>query len=295
MLDWSITFIRLIQLSSGALLFGVPLFGLYGPREASALMTRTIQVAVVGMVLATALSTVVQTSSLTGTPLGTMSFADLTWYLTETRIGWFNGLRLIGLVGYVILILAAAPSMVRGLIKTLLGGAILGSFALTGHGAENQWHSFSDFVHILMAGVWIGALASLCGLLFHASRNSQFIVTAVRGLNSFSRLGVAVVALLVASGVSNALFAFGISDPSALYRGEYGQILLIKLALLAGMVVLAAANRYWLVPALVQSLSAGNTTDAMRSLRRSVFTETSIAVIVLGFAAHLASTEPPGV
>jgi len=58
---------------------------------------------------------------------------------------------------------------------------------------------------------------------------------------------------------------------------------------------LAAANRYWLVPALVQSLSAGNTTDAMRSLRRSVFTETSIAVIVLGFAAHLASTEPPGV
>lgn len=257
-------------------------------------MTRTIQVAVVGMVLATALSTVVQTSSLTGTPLGTMSFADLTWYLTETRIGRVNGLRLIGLVCYVILILAAAPSMVRSLIKTLLGGAILGSFALTGHGAENRWHSFSDFVHILMAGVWIGALASLCGLLFHASRNSQFIAAAVRGLNSFSRLGVAVVALLVASGVSNALFAFGISDPSALYRGEYGQILLIKLALLAGMVVLAAANRYWLAPALEQNLSAGNTSNAMRSLRRSVFIETSIAIIVLGFAAHLASTEPPG-
>jgi len=117
----------------------------------------------------------------------------------------------------------------------------------------------------------------------------------VRGLNSFSHVGVVVVALLVTSGISNALFALGISDPAALYRTEYGQILLIKLALLTGMVVLAAANRYWLAAALEQSLSAGNTTGAMRSLRRSVITEISIGVIVLGFAAHLASTEPPSV
>jgi len=144
-----------------------------------------------------------------------------------------------------------------------------------------------------MAGVWVGALASLCVLLVHASRNSQFIPATVRGLNSFSRVGVAVVALLVASGVSNALFAFGITDPTALYRSEYGRILLIKLALLAGMVVLAAVNRYRLAPSLERRLRTGNTTDALRLLRRSVFTETAVAALVLGLAAHLASTEPP--
>lgn len=295
MLDWSITILRLIQLSGGALLFGVPFFSFYGPREAGALMTRIIWLALAGMVLATAVTVVLQTSSLTGIPPGAVPFADLTWYLTETRIGSINGVKLIGLVCYVILIVAAASSMMRSVIQALLGGAILGSFALTGHGADNPWNFFSAFVHVLMAGVWVGALASLCVLLAHTKRNSQLIPATVRGLNSFSRVGFIVVALLAASGIRNALFAFGISDPTALYRSEYGQILLIMLALLAGMVILAAANRYWLAPALEQSLSAGNTTDAMRSLRRSVFTETSIAVIVLGFAAHLASTEPPGV
>jgi len=291
--DWGITLIRLIQLSSGALIFGVPLFGLYGPREANALMTRTIQIAVVGIVLATILSIVVQTSSLTGTPLGALPFADLTWYLTETRIGSTSGLRLIGLLCYVILILAATPSVVRSVIQALLGGAILGSFALTGHNAENPWHSFSDFVHVLMAGVWVGAVACLCVLLANASRNNGFIPATVKGLNSFSRAGVVVVALLVGSGLSNALFAFGLSDPTALYRSAYGQVILMKLTLLAGMLVLAAANRYWLTPSLEQSTRTGNTNDALRFLRRSVLIETTLAVLVLGLAAQLASTEPP--
>ena len=295
MLDLSITLLRLIQLSSGAILFGVPLFSLYGPREAGTLMPRTIWIALFGMVLATTVTVVLQTSSLTGIPLGAALFVDLIWYLTETRIGSINGLKVIGLVGYAILIATAASSMMRSVMQALLGGAILGSFALTGHGAENLSHSFSNFVHVLMAGVWVGALVSLCGLLFHASRNSQFIPATVKGLNSFSHVGVAVVVLLVASGVSNALFSFGISDPSALSRSEYGQILLIKVALLAGMLVLAAANRYRLAPSLERSLRTGNASDALRSLRRSVFTETTIAVVVLGLAAHLASTEPPDV
>ena len=187
--DWGITFLRLIQLSSGALLFGVPLFSLYGPREANSLTTRTIWVALVALLFVTALTVVVQTSSLTDTPLWVVPLADLTWYVTGTRIGSINGLRLVGLASYVILILAASPSVMRSAIQTLLGGIILGSFALTGHGADNPWNSFSYFVHVLTAGVWAGALASLCVLLVHASRNSQFIPATVKGLNSFSRVG----------------------------------------------------------------------------------------------------------
>ena len=236
----------------------------------------------------------VQTSAFTGSLPGAVTFADLTWYLTETRIGSINGLRLVGLVSYVILILAAAPSVMRSAIQTLLAGIILGSFALTGHAANNPWSSFSYFVHVLVAGVWVGALASLCVLLVHASRNSQFIPATVRGLNSFSRVGVVVVALLVVSGVGNGVFAFGISDPPELYRSGYGQILIMKLALLASMIFLAAANRYRLAPLLETSMSISTSGDALGFLRRSVFTETAIAIIVFSLAAHLASTEPPG-
>lgn len=293
--DWGITFLRLIQLSSGALLFGVPLFSLYGPREANSLTTRTIWVALVALLFVTALTVVVQTSSLTDTPLWVVPLADLTWYVTGTRIGSINGLRLVGLASYVILILAASPSVMRSAIQTLLGGIILGSFALTGHGADNPWNSFSYFVHVLTAGVWAGALASLCVLLVHASRNSQFIPATVKGLNSFSRVGMVIVLLLVASGVCNGLFTFGISDPSAVYRSGYGQILLMKLALLAGMIVLAAANRYRLAPSLERSMSIGTSTVALGLLRRSIFSETAIAIITFGLASQLASTQPPGV
>jgi len=295
MLDWTITLLRLIQLSSGAVLFGVPLFSLYGPKQVIASVTRIIWIMLGGMVLANALTVVVQTSSLTSTSPAAVLFTDLSWYITETRIGRVNGMRLIGLLAYTVLFAAASPSTVRSTMQALLGGGILGSFAMTGHGAENSWHTLFYLAHILMAGVWVGALVSLCALLANASRNRQLVPAAVQGLNAFSSVGVVVVALLVASGVSNALLMFGISDPAALYRSEYGQILLLKLALLATMVVLAAANRYWLAPLLEQSARTGKTADALRFLRRSIFTETAIAIIVLGFAAQLASTDPPGI
>ncbi len=295
MLDLSTTLLRLIQLATGAVLFGVPLFSLYGPRETGALVTRIIWISLGGMALATVLTVIVQASSLTGSPLAAVSFADLIWYIMETRIGGFNGMRLIGLSAYTALIIAAAPSTVRSTFQTILGGGIFSSFALTGHGVENSWHSFAYFTHVLMAGVWFGALASLCVLLVHASRNSQFIPATVKGLNSFSRVGMVVVALLILSGFGNGLFAVGISDPSALYQSTYGQVLLTKLALLAGMIVLAAANRYRLAPSLERSMTIGTSTDALNILRRSVFSETAIAIIVFGLAAQLASTEPPSV
>lgn len=292
-MDWITELLRMVQLLCGALLFGVPLFSLYGPREASLLMGRTLWVGAAGMLLASLASVVLQASSLAGTSPATITFADLAWYMSDTHIGRISGLRSCGIAGYAALVAFAPPGKFRDVSQTLIGSVVLGSFALTGHGAENAGHSLSDFVHLIMAGVWIGALVSLCVLLVHASRNDQYISATVRGLNSFSRLGFAVVALLVASGIGNALFAFGVPSVDQLSLSEYGRTLLLKLGLLTAMLVLAALNRYRLAPLLERRIGTNSSARVLRWLRHSVLTETAIAVAVIGLAAHLASTEPP--
>lgn len=285
---------RMIQLACGALLFGFPLFSLYGVRATGPLGKSLLWLALAGMALAAAFAAIVQTGALLGNPVGIPRIDDLAWYLRETKIGLVTSLRLLGLFGYAVLIGLRPPSTQRTIVQGILGAALLGSFAWTGHGAEGGIvHLMSDLVHLLMAGVWFGALSALCLLIFHARRNPEYVLAAADGLDAFSRVGVAVVALLVASGVGNTLFVFEWSNVSGLYQSEYGRALLIKLALFGGMLALAAANRFRLAPLLRHSLSIGDNSEQLRLLRFSLVSEITLALMVLGVAAQLGSIQPP--
>lgn len=77
----------------------------------------------------------------------------------------------------------------------------------------------------------------------------------------FSGMGYAAVATPVGGGVVNSWLLIG--SVSKLVQTSYGQILVVKLALFAGMLALAIANRFWLVPALLTT-QAGAEGDAVR-------------------------------
>lgn len=288
--ELDITLLRMVQLWCGAILFGVPLFGLYGPHEGFLHTRRVVAAAWIGMAAASISAVGVQTVSLTSVPL---SAPDVLWYLTETRIGNIFILRFIVLFAYIALLAFVSPSRLRSRLQVVLGGTLLGSFAWTGHGAGNQVHATAVFIHLIAAGVWGGALVALSSLLARAHRDDALIEPTVRGLRSFSNIGVGMVAVLIASGAVNALFAFGLPDVSLVLESTYAQTLLLKLALLVAMLALACLNRYRLSPLLEQDMRKGDSALALKYLRGSVFTETALAVLVLGLAASLASMEPP--
>jgi len=183
--------------------------------------------------------------------------------------------------------LAGCALAMTGLAAQATAGAALLlagiALALSGHAsaASPQWLMRpAVFLHGTAIAAWIGALAPL-GLALRGSRQG-----AVQALRRFSRVIPVVVAVLVVAGI--VLAVVQVERPAALLDTAYGQVLLVKLALLAGLFVLAAVNRWF----LTAPAEAGDPA-ATRRLVRSVAVETLVVLLVFGVAAVWRFTPPP--
>ena len=102
------------------------------------------------------------------------------------------------------------------------------------------------------------------------------------------------VALIVLSGLVNSWFLVGPNRLTDFWTTAYGQVLIAKLLAFAGMLGLAASNRYRLTPALGNALGTGTPRDApLSALWRSLMLETIVAFAVLGLVAWLGTMRPP--
>ncbi|MFJ8731703.1 copper resistance protein CopC [Streptomyces bauhiniae] len=97
-----------------------------------------------------------------------------------------------------------------------------------------------DIVHLLAVACWFGGLTALLVALYRAPADTPLGTDAVR---RFSRLAFASVLALVATGVYQSWRQLG--SWSAFTDTRYGQLLLIKLGLVAVMVALAWISRRW--------------------------------------------------
>ena len=184
------------------------------------------------------------------------------------------------------------------LITAFLVAVLLASLAGTGHSQiEEGWasvvHVASDAVHLLAAGAWLGGLVPLGFILLSYTmtepEGGYLNVDAV--LLRFSGMGYVAVATLIGSGLVNSWFLVG--SISSLLKAPYGQILLGKLALFVAMLALAAANRFWLVPAMNETRtgSGGSATWSGR-LRSHVLGEQFLGLMVLLSVSLLGTMRP---
>jgi putative copper resistance protein D len=301
---------RLLQFSAALVLFGSPLFFLYGFASAAAHSVATTrwswQRRVLLLAAAVALFGAIawvmaETASLGGEASDAISPAALWTILSETRFGHACLVR----IALLILSMIASVSIPRPkrqwVVQVILGGAVTASFAWTGHGAADLGlpgavHLGSDLLHLLAAGVWIGALLPLAVLLRRSIRSQTPAEARAmqHGLDRFSAIGISVVAVLVLSGVVNSWFLVGPSHWRALFTSLYGTVLLIKLALFTVMLMLAALNRYRAAPVLRAALDAsGSTRPALNALGTTLLTETCLALLVLLAVSLLGTLEPP--
>jgi len=130
-----------------------------------------------------------------------------------------------------------------------LAAAALLTMSLTSHaaaGAGAGWAVPADFLHLSAAALWLGGLVQLPLVLTRAAAATPRD-EALRGagfradvLHRFSSLALACVAVVLFSGAFNAL----VQLPSwqALIDTTYGQVLLVKLALVTVLLALGALN-----------------------------------------------------
>jgi putative copper export protein/mono/diheme cytochrome c family protein len=176
----------------------------------------------------------------------------------------------------------------------LLGAAALGLLGAAGHAAAVEPGTAIaiavDVVHLLGAGLWVGALPALALLLAAASSEGGADARpyAVLTARRFSRLALMIVLLLAITGALTA--ASQVASIPGLLGTRYGRLLLLKLALLAPILTMAAMNRR-LVPALAgEAATVGR--PAMRRLRAFVTVEALLALAVLAVVALMSVTAP---
>lgn len=291
-------------------LFGLAAFSLHalrgGERVSGALLPLASLVAgtAFGGALLSLLGLAALAASLAGTGLFALDRETLDVLLLETSNGAAWQLRMAALA---VAFVAAWPVRHRGTatagaaLATLAGGTALASLAWGGHGAAGEGASGwlrlgADIVHLLAAGIWVGALFAMLLLLLRPARkiDRTHLRVSHRVLAGFSSLGTLVVGALVVSGVVNLLGTTGLDGIAAFPAARYGQLLLAKLALFAAMFALAAGNRFRLVPRFERAMAAGDHAAALAALRRSLAMETACAVAILALVAWLGMLDPLG-
>ena len=144
-------------------------------------------------------------------------------------------------------------------------------------------------IHLLSVSMWVGGLAAL--VLLGATAWSAVPREARNGLVRevvlrFSRFALAAVAILVATGVVNAVLDLaGLSD---LWRTPYGKVLSAKIVLLAVALAFGAWH-LWVAP---RRLATDPAAVATRTFRRSSAAELVVLATVVACASALVALVP---
>jgi putative copper resistance protein D len=168
----------------------------------------------------------------------------------------------------------------RGLV--FIGAMLLAiSFATLGHVHARHRGPLSGvlILHLICAAFWLGALWPLARVLARDPRRAAPIVA------RFSRLALAAVPLLIVAGVC--LLAVLLDTPSALWTSDYGRWLCAKLALVIGLLALAARNKLQLTARL--GIPGGRP-----ALLRAIRLEMLLAAGVLAVTAVMTTLTGPG-
>jgi copper transport protein len=173
-----------------------------------------------------------------------------------------------------------AGAVALGLIRTT---------GLTGHSTDlgSVWSSLADLAHLTGVTLWIGGLAVLLvGVL--PRRRPEDLAAILPG---YSRLAMTSVTLIVLAGVFLAWRILG--SVHALLHTGYGNVLLIKIGLLALVLMAAWVSKSWVSRRLDFALVLRGDVLTTRPLIYAVTAETVLLVFVV-FAASFLVTANPG-
>lgn len=160
-----------------------------------------------------------------------------------------------------------------------------------GHGADELWPGVLGRVvhatHLLGSGLWLGTLAVLALVVLPLLRGDDALAYLAAILRAFSlpaRLGAL---LVILSGVT-ATWRYSAGDLLALPGTTWGQLLLLKLLAVSGVMLLGWWNWRRGAPALVAGAD-----DSPRALRRAIALELLLGAVILGLTAWLVGSPIP--
>jgi copper transport protein len=203
------------------------------------------------------------------------------------RVGWQSNLGTsMALICFGLFLVLALFGRARPLGWLAVAGAVLApaALAVSGHAAtvSPRWLAASAMaLHGMSMCFWAGSLWPLHRAL------DQSAAQAVALVRRFSNVAVVAVSILLASGLTLALLQLN-GEIAALVTTPYGQLLLLKLSLVALLLALAVFNKTRLTPAL-----AGGDNNAAARMKRSIRWEIAAIGLIVAVTTVLGQTPPP--
>ncbi|WP_340537321.1 copper resistance CopC/CopD family protein [Nocardioides sp. GXZ039] len=213
----------------------------------------------------------------------TWSTLSTTEYLTTAAV-------ILGTAAGVALLGGGTPSLLRG--RLAVGAVLVAAIApaLVGHTrAETpEWLVVgADMVHLLAGSVWFGGLIALTlALVDLADRGTLGGELLAR----FSGLAAGILVALVVTGTFVAWRILG--SVSALFDTAYGQMLLVKILAAVAVVLIAAWNRWKLLPQVEETARRKERRATARLLAKATGAEVAMLVVVLLITGFLVDKSP---
>lgn len=223
-------------------------------------------------------------------------------FINDTRVGqiWIWRISFALLLLFIVIYLRKSP---KARWRYILGAGaaalplIAGS--LTSHSATEEL-SFSTItpfaLHLVLAGVWFGALPAFLLLVYENKKNDKSKRTDIseyETLKRFSAIALPAMLLIILTGfvVADRMFA---GFYAASVATSYGWLLSIKISILGVILLIAARVRAHWLPLLANNTSVADAdADAGRAgVRKWVRIEFILALLLLLLATIIANTTP---
>lgn len=201
-------------------------------------------------------------------------------------------------------LIAGRAGKIDQTLLVILGVVGLATWPISGHPSASPVPTLTvvaDVAHLASMAVWLGGLVMLFAFLLRRADTRE--LTAI--VPVWSGWALLAITVLVLAGTAQALVEIGTID--ALTGTTYGRLVMVKVALLAVVLGVAAYSRritnrrFTPAPAALDDDDLDESDDVPAEpaepadrvrLRRAVMIEVLIAVIVLGFTSVLVQTSP---
>jgi putative copper resistance protein D len=283
---------RTVHFAASATIAGALMFRAFVAGRAAPIDRKIRDIARIGFAIAVVSGLVwlwLQAVSMSGLGFGeAITSGALFTVIDETQFGLVSEIRLMIAIALAVCLAFDRIALLRRL-ALVAAVCLVASIAWTGHAGSTPFklgylHLASDALHLTAASVWVGGLVPLA-LLLAAWRRQDGTSMGLDAVRRFSTLGIASVAALILSGGINAWILVG--SFRGLIVTDYGQLLMLKLAVFAAMLAFAAFNRLSLTPRLA-SLSK----DALRGLSRNTWMEIALGFSIFVLVGVLGTLHP---
>jgi putative copper export protein len=219
-------------------------------------------------------------------PFGKFLYGDLTPIAGGTRFGTaFMAMTLGFALVSALVFLAWLTDRTWPLWPALaLSLAFASGLSLSGHSAADAGSSWlsqlADWAHLAAACLWVGGLVQLAFVVWPLAPELRR-----RAFLSFSRFATGLIVVILSAGIYLSVLRLPRLDD--LWTERYGQVLLVKLALVSLALLWGAAHHFLVRPALEQGA------PLFARLPRSLAGESAVGMAILLAAAVLVDSKPP--